>query len=77
MNRSKLTLDRYEGISDASFGLYRRVEVDAILCEAVNSVPMRTHVYAVNPAKLATIPGLERVESGDWLRFMKQQRNCR
>ena len=70
-------LDRYEGISDASFTLYRRIEINAWLCEAVDPIPVLTHIYAVNPAKLASIPGLERVESGNWLRFLMQQRSHR
>ena len=68
-------LDRYEGVLDGDFSLYRRIEVDAFMCEAVDNIPVRTQVYAVNPAKLATIPGLERVKSGDWLSFMKQRRS--
>lgn len=63
------SLDRYEGVGNASFGLYRRVEVEAYPLEG--GEPVLTQVYAVNPGKLASIPGLERVETGDWLAYLK------
>ena len=66
-------LDRYEGISDASFSLYRRVEVEAFPSESANLMTIPAQVYAANPAKLSSIPGLERVPDGDWLKFSKNR----
>jgi gamma-glutamylcyclotransferase (GGCT)/AIG2-like uncharacterized protein YtfP len=65
-------LDRYEGVSDDGFGLYRRIEVEAFPDNEESSA-IRTQVYAVNPSQLHTIPGLERVADGDWLKYVKEQ----
>ena len=66
-------LDRFEGASQNPHALYRRVTIEARLTDADDSDSMETQVYAVNPRRLADIPGLVRVEDGDWLSFIRDR----